>query len=187
MTGKREVFISVDIEAAGPVPPDFSMLSLGACLIENTQNGFYRLLRPISDRFVPKALEVTGFDLDTLRREGTDPALAMEEFRTWIDAVVGTNGKPVFVGFNAPFDWSFVNYYFHHFLGENPFGIGALDVKALYMGATGAAWAETRSSLFPVPKQPQDDKHNALADAQYQAGLFLYARGLSTTRGVAEE
>ena len=41
----------------------------------------------------------------------------------------------VFVGFNAPFDWSFVNYYFHRFLGHNPFGFTAVDIKAYYMGA----------------------------------------------------
>jgi hypothetical protein len=53
------------------------------------------------------------------------------------------DGRPVFVGFNAAFDWSFVNYYFQRYLGENPFGFAALDIKSLYMGATGCAWEET--------------------------------------------
>lgn len=179
MTEKQEVFISVDIEAAGPIAPDFSMLSIGACRIGDPgDEGFYRELRPINDRFDPAALKVTGFDLGTLQRDGVEPRDAMRQFAAWIAETVGPEGRPVFVGFNAPFDWSFVNYYFHHFLGTNPFGIGALDVKALYMGATGCAWGETKSSMFPVAKQAPDQKHNALGDARYQAKLFEYVRGL---------
>jgi hypothetical protein len=79
----------------------------------------------------------------------------------------------VFVGLNAPFDWSFVNYYFHHFLGRNPFGFTALDIKALFMGATGCDWADTRSSKMAERLAPRlKGDHQALHDAQYQAELF---------------
>jgi DNA polymerase III epsilon subunit-like protein len=178
MTDKREVFISVDIEAAGPVPPDFSMLSIGACCVDALDDdGFYRELNPLNDRFDPDALKVTGFDLDVLKREGMEPGTAMIEFAEWI-ARIAENSRPVFVGFNAPFDWAFINYYFHHFMGRNPFGIGGVDIKALYMGATGCTWSETRSSQFPIPELQRSEKHNALADARHQALLFLHARGL---------
>ncbi|MER8349344.1 3'-5' exonuclease, partial [Acinetobacter baumannii] len=60
----------------------------------------------------------------------------MSRFRAWIDQIAGDD-TPVFVGFNAPFDWSFVNYYFHRYTGENPFGFTALDIKALWMGVSG--------------------------------------------------
>lgn len=174
---RREIYISVDIEASGPVPPDFSMLSIGACTVDAPEfPGFYRELKPIGDRFDPAALEVTGFDLAALTASGADPGLAMREFAEWVGAAAGTDGHPVFVGFNAPFDWAFVNYYFHRFLGRNPFGIGGLDIKAYYMGATGCSWADTKSSKFPVPELPADEKHNALADARHQARLFDFAR-----------
>src|ERR1700716_268319 len=68
----------------------------------------------------------------------------MTAFATWLDSLVGKTDTPVFVGFNAPFDWSFINYYFHKFIGRNPFGFAALDIKAYYMGATGCSWRETR-------------------------------------------
>lgn len=177
MTANQEVFISVDIEASGPVPPDFSMLSIGAVTVVGSAE-FYRELRPISNLFDERALEVTGFDLAVLRETGTAPEQAMADFAEWVSQVCGADGKPIFVGFNAPFDWAFVNYYFHHFLGRNPFGIGAVDVKALYMGATGCSWDDTRSSRFPVTKQNARQKHNALADARYQAQLFNFVRGL---------
>jgi DNA polymerase III alpha subunit (gram-positive type) len=180
MTTIGEVYISVDIEASGPIPGEYSMLSLGACLIEDTAVGFYREIAPITDKFVPKAMEVTGFDLESLKLSGTSPGAAMEDFAQWIAEHVGNDQKSVFVGFNAPFDWSFVNYYFHRFSSANPFGIGGIDIKALYMGATGCTWSETRSSLFPVAKQPSSDKHNALADAIYQADLFKFVRSLGS-------
>jgi DNA polymerase III epsilon subunit-like protein len=71
---------------------------------------------------------------------------AMTQFRAWLRGLGGKDAKLVFVSFNAPFDWSFINYYFYKYLGENPFGFSALDIKAYYMGARYCAWSDTRSS-----------------------------------------
>ena len=70
----------------------------------------------------------------------------MAAFGAWATSLAGNDRTLVFVGFNAPFDRSFVNYYFHLFTGGNPFGFTALDIKALYMGVTGCSWADTRSA-----------------------------------------
>ncbi len=70
-------------------------------------------------------------------------------------------------------DWSFVNYYFHRFLGANPFGFAALDLKSLYMGVTGCDWRDTRSSEMIRELQPRTrGDHDALNDARAQAELF---------------
>ncbi|MGO8061471.1 3'-5' exoribonuclease domain-containing protein [Rhizobium johnstonii] len=174
---RKEVFISVDIEAAGPIPPDYSMLSLGCCLVDDPEKSFYVELKPISENFIPEALEVSGFDLSHLEETGTLPEDAMRLLEEWI-VVHSKNGKPIFVGFNASFDWAFVNYYFLHFLKRNPFGIGGIDIKAMYMGAVGCSWDATRSSQFPVQKQDEEEKHDALADALHQAKLFSFVRRL---------
>jgi ribonuclease T len=175
----NEIFISVDVEAAGPIPGEYSLLSIGACDVHDDTSAFECLLKPINSNFDPKAIGITGFTLDELERVGLHPAQAMEDFQKWIRETSGRDGQPVFVGFNAAFDWSFVNYYFHRYLGENPFGFAALDIKSLYMGATNCAWQETRSSRIAARLQPKlSGTHNALQDAQYQAEMFRLIRGL---------
>ena len=97
----------------------------------------------------------------------------MAAFGAWATSLTGNGRTLVFVGFNAKFDWSFVNYYFHQFTGGNPFGFAALDIKALCMGVTGCSWADTRSSQIAKHLAPQRrGAHDALHDAKYQAELF---------------
>jgi DNA polymerase III epsilon subunit-like protein len=168
-----EVFISVDVETAGPIPGEYSLLSIGACLVTSPEATFECQLKPTTMNADPAAIEVSGLSLADLAANGLEPVEAMSRFEDWIRAHVRPKEEPVFVGFNAPFDWSFVNYYFHRFLGRNPFGFTALDIKALYMGATGCSWADTRSSRMADRLDPKlNGDHDALHDAVYQAELF---------------
>ncbi len=171
-SNEGEEYISVDVEASGPIPGEYSMLSIGACAIGDIEEGFYAELRPISARYISEALEVSGLSLSHLRQHGTDPTEAMASLRDWLKEV-SAHRKPVFVGFNAGFDWAFVNWYFHMFLGENPFGIGGVDIKAYYMGFSGSEWGDTKSSKLPEWLQPsRPQTHNALDDARAQAEIF---------------
>jgi DNA polymerase III epsilon subunit-like protein len=167
-----ECFISVDVETSGPIPGDYSMLAIGACLVGGGDDGFYAELKPISDHSLPAALKVSGFKLDELAVSGERPEDALMRLRDWVERACG-GARPVFVGFNAGFDWSFVNWYFIHFLGENPFGFAPLDVKAYYMGLVGCSWDDTRSSRIRSEFQPAEaGDHNALTDARVQAEMF---------------
>lgn len=183
MSIKAEIFLSIDVETSGPIPGEYSMLTLGACNVDDPCQVFSCKFKPISDKVDPKAIAVTGLSLETLAVEGAAPEVAMAHFRDWVSQVVGDQGTPVFVGLNAPFDWSFVNYYFHRYLKANPFGFAALDIKALYMGATGCNWGDTRSSQMAARLQPKlKGDHNALHDAIYQAELFSLVRQIARER-----
>jgi DNA polymerase III epsilon subunit-like protein len=172
----KEVYISVDIEAAGPVPATYSMLSLGAALVHDLQTNFYVEFQPINRKSVPNAMKVIGRTLKDFERTGRDPKEAMIAFRDWIESVA-KNGKPTFVGFNATFDWAFVNYYFQQYLGENPFGFGGIDIKSYYMGLSGCTWDDSRSSRIPSAiKGSSRHTHNALDDAIEQGEMFRRMR-----------
>lgn len=125
-------YVMVDVEADGPIPGDYSMICLGAIIVEPQLNRtFYGQLFPISDKFVPEALAVSGFS-----REATlafnDPAQVMAEFRDWLKAEC--KGRCQFISDNNGFDWQFINWYFHHFLGNNPFGFSSTNLGSLYKG-----------------------------------------------------
>lgn len=175
----REIYISVDVETAGPIPGEYSLLSIGACNAEDPSRTFVCELKPLNRNALPEALEVTGLSLEDLERRGLAAPEAMLQFDRWLQREAGTEGTLVFVALNAPFDWSFVNYYFHRFLGRNPFGFTALDIKAYYMGITGCRWDDTRSSRMAATLKPQSTgDHQALHDAQHQAELFRLMRSI---------
>jgi DNA polymerase III epsilon subunit-like protein len=181
MGKQREIYISVDIETSGPIPGVFSMLTIGACNINDPSQTFSCELQPISGNADPDAMKVTGLSLEALALTGEHPATALKKFQEWIASQIKPDETPVFVGLNAAFDWSFINYYFHYFLDSNPFGFAALDIKALYMGATGSSWGETRSSQMAARLRPQTQgNHQALQDAQYQAELFRLIQSIAT-------
>lgn len=175
MTLKDEIYISVDVETAGPYPGRYALLSIGACRVDDPQQAFYVELQPTSMEFRPEALKVCGLDPDRLAEHGAAPADAMRNFAAWVEGQAGDGQRAVFVAFNAAFDWMFANEYFHRFLGHNPFGHSALDMKAFHMGVAGVRWGET--SLQTIAEYygiPCILTHHALEDAQVQARLFQH-------------
>jgi hypothetical protein len=162
--GKEKMsYIMVDVEADGPIPGDFSMVSFGAIVVQPAlDQTFYGQLRPISGKWIPEALAVSGFS-----REQTlgfdDPRAVMESFSLWLKE--HSKGRPMFVSDNNGFDWQFVNWYFHHFLGANPFGHSSTNLGSLYKGLVKDAsqnfkhLRRTRHTHHPV----DDAKGNAEA------------------------
>lgn len=169
----KEIFISVDIETAGPIPGEYAMLSIGACLVADPGISFYRELQPDRDKASPAAMAINDLSMEALKARGEPPRQTMQEFSDWVRSVAPEGSRAVFVAFNAPFDWMFINDYFHRYLGENPFGHSALDIKAYFMGQAGVDWEET--SFAKLAKRFLEERHishNALKDAQDQAEIF---------------
>jgi DNA polymerase III alpha subunit (gram-positive type) len=173
---KSAIYISVDIECSGPVPIDYSMLSLGACVVgrENDEDSlFYIEIQPISDNYIKEALEVCKFSLSELQLNGVPPPKAMKKFADWLTSV-SRRRKPVFVAYPIAFDWSFVNHYFHKFMGQNPFGLSGVDIKSAWIGKTNAKWHAI--SLDDIKKSlglgHLKHTHHALQDAKEQSIIF---------------
>lgn len=184
---KRELYISVDVEADGPIPGPYSMLSFGmaACgtsdgrdftPLDPAESTFYAELKPISDEYVPEALAVSGLDRDLLAAEGREPAEAMNAATAWVTEVTAAaNASPVLVAYPLGFDWMFLYWYWTRFADTgSPFGHSRhLDLKSLYAAKANAM--VTRSTKRQMPPELLSDQphtHNALDDAIEQAELF---------------
>ena len=171
-----ETWISVDVETSGPTPGTGSLLAIGACLVDRPEEGIELLLRP--DPALPwsdDAEAVHRLSRERLASDGLEPREAMERLAAWLERVVPAGARPVFVGFNAPFDWMFVAEYSWRHLRRNPFGISALDLKALYLGrhlGEVTTWADTSSDHVRA-RYPVDlpHTHGALDDAREQAAI----------------
>lgn len=147
-------YVMVDVEADGPIPGDYSMICFGAVIVElDLKRSFYGQLRPISKSWVPAALAVSGFSRDqTLAFD--DPQEVMVRFDLWLKQNAGKG--LIFIADNNGFDWQFINWYFHHFLGKNPFGFSSQNLGSLYKGLVKDTWKtfkhmrKTRHSHHPV-------------------------------------
>jgi len=170
-----EAWISVDVEASGPTPGSGSLIAIGACLVDQPEVQFEATIAPIPGLpWSASAQEVHGLTREHLATEGASPENAMRSFADWVTAVAAGR-RPVFVGFNATFDWMFVADYFHRFVGRNPFGTSGLDLKALYLGrhlGEVRRWADTTSENV-VRRYPVELPHTHLPldDALEQAEL----------------
>jgi hypothetical protein len=152
----------VDVESDGPVPGDFSMISFGAVVVDKQlDKTFYGKLKPISGKFFPEALAVSGHS-----REETmtfdDPKQVMSDFAKWIDENC-KNCRPVFISDNNGFDWMFICWYFHHFIETNPFGHSSQNLGSLYKGI--------KRNMFETFKHLRKTKHthNPVDDAKGNA------------------
>ena len=69
---KSAIYISVDIECSGPIPIDYSMLSLGACVVgkenddDDKNSTFYIEIQPISDNYIKESLQICRCSLQEI-------------------------------------------------------------------------------------------------------------------------
>ena len=126
--------IMIDIESDGPVPGDFSMVAFGAVFVQTgLKERFSAKLKPVSSNFQKEALDVCGLTrIETLGFD--EPAKVMRDFDRWLKEVAGNN--PSFISDNNGFDWMFMTWYFHRFIGKNPFGHTSLNLGSFYKGLT---------------------------------------------------
>ena len=125
-------FVSVDTESDGPIPHVYSLVCFGAVIVTNgLSKTFYGKVKPISSKWIPEALAISGFTREE-HETFDDPKVVMQRFAQWLKDNV--NGQPVLISDNPVFDWQWINYYFHYYLGYNPFGHSARRIGDLYCG-----------------------------------------------------
>jgi hypothetical protein len=155
----RKAYFMVDIEADGQSPAVGSMIELGCVLVDDPSKRFTVLMKPDKESYSEKSLSISG-----KTREETmtypDPKEGMEKFRNWILETSGGR-SPIFVSDNG-FDWNFVDYYFHKYLGSNPFGYSPRNLHDLHKGFRGSLSSRLSDERGNLP-------HAAVEDAAMNA------------------
>lgn len=166
-------YISVDVESSGGIHGKHSLLEIGACDCDNLANTFQTYIIPVSEEWTESAKEVNK-PHDFYVSNGITAYNAMKKFEDWLSQF----HRPVFVGFPVVFDYGWINYYFHNFLGRSPFGINGLDIKSYYMGKFNCEYSDTTKKKMKI-KSSLKHTHNALDDAKEQADIFNQIRRLT--------
>jgi 3'-5' exoribonuclease-like protein len=180
---QSDVYYSLDIEADGPIPGRYSMLSFGLVVAgRHDRDGyraadltttFYRELRPTGSDVEQEALAISGLDRDALLRSGHPPKVALAEAAAWVTETAA-DGKPIVVAYPVSFDCAFLFWYFVACEVPNPFGLSdCLDIRTAYAIKADIPIGRVRRAELPpgiMPKQPHT--HHALDDAKAQAELF---------------
>ena len=167
----------VDVESDGPAPGSelYSMISFGIVLVDDPEVSFKGLCAPISEKWVPQALAISGISREK-HLTYPEPGIVMTEFLNWI---VKTNhsGKPVFVSDNPAFDWQFINWYSHRYLGKNPFGHSARRIGDIYAGLCGDASQSSGFKNFRITKHTHDPVQDAKGNAEALRAMAAGATG----------
>lgn len=170
-----EIFIATDVEADGPIPGPYSMLSFGMAVVGHPEHRFYTEVCPISDEFEPAALEVSGLDRDRLLQEAPSPQEAMQSAFDWVNGLRKI-GRPVFLAAPAVWDGMFIHWYFMRFLGKSPFGQtgSGVDLRSYWMGRTGREWVQTHKGKikWELDVRGVPHTHHAGEDAAELAAVF---------------
>ena len=188
---KPEIYISVDIEADGPLPGPNSMLSLGAAafVLEEKEG---ELVPRLVSTWTANFQEIEGATMDKntkvfweknpaawaeCRKEPLLKAdLAMESFAKWVVSFKRQSGyRPVFVGAPAGFDFTYVYWYLIRFYGSSPFSFSALDMKTYVSAVMDLPYHDSGKRSYPrrwFTNLPHT--HVALDDAIEQGYLFCH-------------
>ena len=157
----------VDVETDGPCPGLYSMIELGCVVVEpKITCSFQTQMCPVGLLYDPEAMKVSGITR-AAALTFAHPEIAMTTFAQWI-ASVNKGKRAYFVSDNNGFDWQFVNYYFHRFVGSNPFGHSSTNLGSLYKGLV-----KDSMKNFKHLRQTAHT-HRAVEDAQGNAEALLH-------------
>lgn len=174
----EEIYVCTDIETDGPSPGQYSMLSFAsvAFLLDKTILGtFERNLELLPKaRQHPRNMEFWKSNPEAwaaCRCDLVSPAIAMREYSQWLKNLPA---KPVMVAHPVGFDFTFVHWYLHEFVGESPFFPAGLDMASYAMAIMDTPF--TKSHRPYMPKEWADANlphtHKAIDDAMGHAMVF---------------
>jgi hypothetical protein len=189
----EEIYISTDIEADGPIPGEYSMISLGSVALD--ENGdilekFYEKLERIPG--AKQHPQTMGFweENKEAYSEATSGAKPLKEvmnkYADWLEEISNKHKKKLyFLAYPATWDFMFVSWYLikfvkryekNHFL-DIPFHHQGVDIRTFAMVQLKKPYSESGTSSMPkrwlTEKSENLMEHKAIDDALNQGLMFI--------------
>ena len=173
----KEIYISTDVESDGPIPSEYSMLSFGSAaftldkeIISTFSANLEFLPGAKQDEPTMQWWSTQKEAWEACRKNLEEPVLAMKRYVKWLKSL---DGKPVFVGYPAGFDFMYIYWYLIKFAGESPFTYLACDIKSYAQAVLKKPFYDVTKNTMPKEWFDTCDKtHVALDDAIEQGLLF---------------
>lgn len=187
------IYISLDIEADGPIPGVNSMLSLGAAAFEIPEWDTHKPAGKTLNEWAPDLI-LSDFEVNIkpLMNASQDPKTmewwagepkaweyiqqnqvhamtAMRQFSEWVHSMPGNY---VAVGYPAAYDFMWVYWYLRRFLEDNGyfFSHSCLDIKSLAALALNLPYRKVNKKKFPEHwSEGTEHTHTPKTDAIGQA------------------
>ena len=153
-----------DVEADGPCPGLYNMISFGLVSLAHPELSFLGEVRPLLDHpGQPDARQITRVSFER-QKTFQDPAVVMVAARDWLEQLA-PGQRPIFWSDNPAFDWQFWNWHCQKFLGANPAGhsarrIGDFDAGRRNEPLNTSSWTKRRQTSHT---------HNPVDDARGNA------------------
>lgn len=184
---RKEIFISLDIEADGPIPGPYSMLSFACVAIDRnyTMYGtFSRNLKKLKGSSIEGHPETMKFwsrfpDMYEKARENTvNPKIAMEENKEWLYSLMKKQDCVlVYLGYPLPYDFMWHYWYMNNFTGDgDPLSFSGYDIKTAAARVLDIPFKYSNKRNFPrewFKDIPAVHSHLAEDDALEQAYLGI--------------
>lgn len=178
----KEIYVSTDVEADGPIPGPHSMLSFGSAafneagdLVSTFEANLETLEGAMGHPDTMKWWATQDKAWEACRKNLQDPKTAMEAYSDWL---LGLPGTPVFVGYPATYDFMFVYWYMIKFTGDCPMSFSGLDVKSYACAMLKKPFKQSSKRGMPGRwfRGTRKHTHEALDDAIGQGQLFMNMR-----------
>ncbi|MGV8152302.1 MAG: 3'-5' exoribonuclease domain-containing protein [Candidatus Nanoarchaeia archaeon] len=190
----KEIYISTDIEANGPIPADYSMLSIGSVAFGDNGNilgKFYRKLNQLpNSKQHPQTMSFWKKNKEAYieaTSKPENPKKVMNEYADWLEEIKNKYKVPLyFLAYPASWDFMFVSWYLIKFVKRysknhficTPFSHEGIDIKTFSMAQLKRPYSQSGTSNMPkewiIEREDKGLlKHKAIDDAMKQGLMFI--------------
>jgi hypothetical protein len=162
------ILLSMDVEASGPCPGMGDMISFAAVVIEPglARQWHSENMLPECEKYNPQAYSSIGMSREQHLAAKYTLRQRVGDFVAWLHAMEGPDSRYIMVSDNPGFDFSWVNYYLHHYGHGGVLGHSARRIGDVWAGLRGRSretkgWKRLR--IAPHDHNPLND---ALGNAQ---------------------